>query len=158
VEGTGPLGGKHFLCRALRHAVWQRELQVLGDELLDVWTADIGSLFELDDLEDVDRPEPGSMPGGHILIECLDGFGAGKFTIFLVHVVGATARIITDPDTKVLDFQGPFLVDLIQRHDFTIGLLDFPEFLEEVPETGLGDYRVWGKQTHTIELGSRIGI
>lgn len=53
MEGAGPLGNKHLLCRALRHAVRQRELQVLGDELLDVRAADIGSLLELDDLEDL---------------------------------------------------------------------------------------------------------
>lgn len=53
MEGAGPLGDKHLLCRALRHAVRQRELQVLGDKLLDVWTADIGGLLELDDLEDL---------------------------------------------------------------------------------------------------------
>lgn len=149
MEGAGPLGNKHLLCRALRHAVRQRELQVLGNELLDVRAADIGSLLEFDNLEDlmfgkndrqltgarrwggeneeadmgreeeehmggthVDRPEPGSMPGGHILVESLDGVGAGQFTVFLVHVVGTTARVITDPDTEVLNFQGSLLVDL----------------------------------------------
>lgn len=52
------------------------------------------------------------MPGGHILVESLDGVGAGQFTIFLVHVVGATARVVTDPDTEVLNFHGSLLVDL----------------------------------------------
>lgn len=47
---------------------------------------------------------------------------------------------------------------LVQRHDFTIGLLDLPEFLEEVPEAGLGHYRVRGKQTHTVELGGLVDI
>lgn len=60
----------------------------------------------------MDRPEPGSMPGGHILVKSLDGVGAGQFTVFLVHVVGAAARVVADPDTKVLNFQGSFLVDL----------------------------------------------
>lgn len=60
----------------------------------------------------MDRPEPGSMPGSHILVESLDGVGTGQFTIFLVHVVGTTARVVTDPDTEVLDLQGSLLVDL----------------------------------------------
>lgn len=60
----------------------------------------------------VDRPEPCSMPGGHILVESLDGVGAGQFTVFLVHVVGTAARVITNPDTEVLNFQGSLLVDL----------------------------------------------
>lgn len=53
MEGAGPLGNKHLLCRALRHAVRQRELQVLGDELLDVRATDIGSLLKLDNFKDL---------------------------------------------------------------------------------------------------------
>lgn len=52
------------------------------------------------------------MPGGHILVESLNGIGAGQFTVFLVHVVGAAARVVADPNTKILNFQGSLLVDL----------------------------------------------
>lgn len=31
----------------------KRELEVLGEELLDVWAADVIGLFNLDDLEDL---------------------------------------------------------------------------------------------------------
>jgi len=33
--------------------VWERELEVLGKELLDVWALDIVGLLDLDDLEDL---------------------------------------------------------------------------------------------------------
>lgn len=39
----------------LGDAVGEGELEALGDELFDVWAADIGSLLNLDDLEDLLR-------------------------------------------------------------------------------------------------------
>lgn len=47
---------------------------------------------------------------------------------------------------------------LVQRHDFAVGLLNLPEFLEEVPEAGLGDDRVRGEQAHAVELGGWVSI
>jgi len=70
--------------------VWHWELESLCDELLDVWAADIGSLLNLNNLEDLlgnryiritvkeytqvtreiylDGPESSTMSGGHILV------------------------------------------------------------------------------------------
>ncbi len=31
----------------------ERELEVLGEELLDVWASDVGGLLDFDDLEDL---------------------------------------------------------------------------------------------------------
>jgi hypothetical protein len=50
--------------------------------------------------------------GGHVLVEALDGVGAREVAELLVHVVGAGARVIPEPDAKVLDFEGLLLVDL----------------------------------------------
>ena len=60
----------------------------------------------------VDRPEAGSVTGGHVLVEGIDGLRPGHLAVLLVHVVGAGARIVTDPDTEVLDLLGALLVDL----------------------------------------------
>jgi hypothetical protein len=61
----------------------------------------------------VDRPEAGSVTGSHILVKAVDGIGSGKLTVLLVHVVGAGARIVSDPDTEVLDLLGALLGDLV---------------------------------------------
>jgi hypothetical protein len=50
--------------------------------------------------------------GGHILVKSVDGSNAGHLTVLLVHVVGAGARVVADPDTEVLDLLGALLVDL----------------------------------------------
>ena len=65
-----------------------------------------------DDETYVDRPEAGTMPGSHILVEALDGVSTSEFTELLVHVVGAGARVVTEPDAEVLDLQGLLLVNL----------------------------------------------
>ena len=64
---------------------------------------------------DVDRPEAGTVPGGHVLVERLDGVGAGELTELLVHVVRAGARVVADPDTEVLDLERLLFVNLRGR-------------------------------------------
>lgn len=60
----------------------------------------------------VDGPEAGAVAGGHILVESLDGVGAGHLTVLLVHVVSAGPGVVADPDAKVLDLLGALLGDL----------------------------------------------
>ncbi len=57
-------------------------------------------------------PETSTMSGGHVGVESVHCLRSGHLTIFLVHVVGARARVVTDPDTEVLDSLGPLLVNL----------------------------------------------
>lgn len=51
------MGSEDLLACAAANAMWEREFQILGEELLDVWSADIGSLLNLNNLEDMDRPD-----------------------------------------------------------------------------------------------------
>jgi hypothetical protein len=60
----------------------------------------------------VDGSETGTVAGGHILVERVDGVGAGHLTVLLVHVVGSRARVVADPDTEILDDLRALLVDL----------------------------------------------
>lgn len=93
------------------------------------------------------------MTSSHVLVQALDGISAAEVTELLVHVVGSRARVVSKPDTKVLDLQGLLFVDLenegrtaqsaipfrlplegckgyyhntynIDTNDFAIGLLD----------------------------------
>ena len=114
---------------ALANAVREGELELRRKELLDVRPANIVGLLDLDDAEDlhdtmrvaqdcnrehthVDRPETGTVPCSHILVEGLDGIGTGELTELLVHVVRAGARVVAEPDTKVLDLERLLFVDL----------------------------------------------
>jgi hypothetical protein len=166
--------------------VGQRELEALDKELLDVRAADVVGLLELNNLEDLrllgvsscsrvqctylDRPEAGSVTGGHILVQSVDGGNAGHLTVLLVHVVGAGARVVADPDAEVLDLLGALLGDLalsgpysysthlVQGDDLAVRLLDLAELAEEVPEPRLGDNIVGRKNAHAVDLGGGVGL
>jgi hypothetical protein len=53
VESVGASGGKDLLATLVWGTVRQREGEVLGGELLDVWSAEVVSLLNLDNLEDL---------------------------------------------------------------------------------------------------------
>lgn len=112
-EGGRAVGREDLLASLRGVAVGQRELEVLGEELLDVGAADVLGLLNLNDLEDVDGAEAGTVTGGHVLVEGLDGVGAGHLAVLTVHVVSAGARVVADPDANVLDLEGVLLVDLV---------------------------------------------
>jgi len=54
VEGRWSLSNKDLGAGCLGNAVRKRELEFLGEELLDVWALDVFGLLELNNLEDVD--------------------------------------------------------------------------------------------------------
>lgn len=60
----------------------------------------------------MDGSETGTVAGSHVGVEGLDGIRPGHLTVLLVHVVGARAGVISDPDTEVLDLSGVLLVNL----------------------------------------------
>jgi hypothetical protein len=112
LEEGGRAGGGEDLLALRGVAVGQRELEVLGQKLLDVGATNVLGLLNLNDLEDVDRPKAGTVTGGHVLVEGLDGVGAGHLAVLTVHVVSAGAGVVADPDANVLDLERVLLVDL----------------------------------------------
>lgn len=60
----------------------------------------------------MDRAEPSTMPSSHILIQALDSISTAQITVLLVHVVRSRTRIVSEPDTEVLDLQRLLLVNL----------------------------------------------
>ena len=54
VERRRSLRSKHLLVRLRRVAVGKREFEVLGEQLLDVWPADVVCLLNLHDFQDLE--------------------------------------------------------------------------------------------------------
>ena len=106
----------------------------------------------------VDRPEASAVAGSHVLVERLDGVRTAELTELLVHVVGTATRVVTDPDTEVLDLQRALLVDDVKADDLAVGLLDFLELRKEVPEARLGDDFVGREDAHAVELGRGLRL
>ena len=44
----------------------------------------------------------------------------------------------------------------VQADDLAIGLFHFPQLLQEIPETGLGDNSVERENAHAVELRARL--
>ena len=69
----------------------KRELEVLGEELLDVWSADVVDLLDLNDLEDVDGPESSAVTGGHVLVPTQQSVYAGALELMAISHIACTA-------------------------------------------------------------------
>lgn len=106
----------------------------------------------------MDGPETGAVAGGHVRVQSVDGVGAAHLAVLLVHVVGAGARVVADPDAKVLDLLGVLLGDGLDGDNLAGGLLDLAETAQEVPETGLGDGGVGRKDGHAVHGRGRVGL
>jgi hypothetical protein len=106
----------------------------------------------------MNAPESSSVSCSHVLVQGLNSGGAGKVTVLFVHIVGAGAGVVSNPDTKVLDFGRAFLGNDLHADNLTCGLLDLSELLHEVPVSGFGDNAVGCKDLETVELGSRISL
>jgi len=138
--------------------VGKGELETGLQELTDVRPLDVVLLLNLGDPQDVDRPKPSPVPSGQVLVQSLDGTDSGELPELLVHVVGSRSRVVSEPDTKVLDLEGSLLVDDVDSDNLTVGLLDLLQLPQKVPEPRLGDDLVGSKDPHPVELGGGLGL
>lgn len=106
----------------------------------------------------MNAPESGTVAGSHVLVQGLNGGSAAHLAVLLVHVVGARARVVTNPDAEVLDLEGSLLVDNIQGNDLARRLLDLSQLHQEIPEARFGDHIVVREDAHAIQLRRRVRI
>lgn len=60
----------------------------------------------------MNRPKSSSVPCRHVLVERIDRFRPWHLSVFLVHIMCARSRVVSDPNAKVLNLLRAFLVDL----------------------------------------------
>ena len=100
LEGGGTLASKDRAEVAV-HAMGQGKLQLRVQQLLDVRATHL-SVLHLGNLDDLDGSETGTMSGSQVLVHGSNSLSAAHLAVLLVHVVRTSARIVTDPDAKVL--------------------------------------------------------
>lgn len=142
----------------LLDSVGERELEVGNQKLSNVLSLDIISLLQFNNLKDVNGSESRSVSGGHVLVKGLDSTSSSNVSELLVHVVGTGSRVVSDPDTEVLDLGRSLFMNLANRNDFTSSLLNSSELGQKVPESRLGNNSVRSKDSHSVELGLRIDL
>lgn len=62
--------------------------------------------------KNLDRVSTGTMTGSHITVALSDSSRHSQVAVLTVHVVGSGARVITQPDTEVLNLQWSLFMDL----------------------------------------------
>lgn len=99
----------------------------------------------------LDVSSAGAMARCHFSVHLINGSGEGGRTVLLVHVVRSRARIISNPDAKVLDNVGVLLEDLMHFQALTVGTLDLLHAGQVVPEAGLGHRDAGSEQLHAVK-------
>lgn len=150
IEGGWPAGEEG--ASVLDHTMRQRETKFGNKKLLDVWTTNVGRLLYLSDPEDLDRTESSAVTRGHVLVASMSGVDPRQLSEFLVHVVGTRARVVSKPNTKVLNLEGFLLVDDVESDDLTGCLLHFPQLTEVVPESRFSNHIVGSKDSHAVKF------
>lgn len=106
--------------------------------------------------DDLNGARAGAVTAGHLVVELGDGAGELEVAVLAVHVVGAGAGVVAEPDAVVLDGAGVLLGELYAVEDLAGGLLHFAELAHEVPEFGLGHRGVGGEDDHAVGFG--VGV
>ena len=83
--------------------MWQRELDIIIVHLFGKRTSGVGCLHGLN-LHNLDTVSSGSVSGSHVAVTLGNRTSAAYVAVFAVHVVCTRSRVVSDPDTKVLDF------------------------------------------------------
>lgn len=135
--------------------VRKRELNLLLCELSTIGPLELTST-EGSGTDDLDRTRTTTVTSSHLIVKLRNSTGELQVTVLAVHVVGSGTRVITEPDSVVLDSTGVLLNELDAVKNLTGGLLHLTELTHEVPELGLGGNRVGGKDDHAVSLG--VGV
>ena len=93
------------LLGCLEHAVGERERDRFGMQLLGDGPNAI-RCFELGSLQNLDSRSFRATTASHILVEHVDGFSELCGPEFFVRVVSSRSRLVSEPESKVLDFGG----------------------------------------------------
>ena len=152
--GGGTLTGEDGL-EGTSNTVRNGEFNLGINELLNVRTTNLRS-FDLSNTDDLNGTETGTVTGSHVHVEALDGFNTAHGTELLVHVVGAGTRIVTQPNTEILNLHGLLLANGSAADNFSSGTLNLLELTQEVEETRFGNDFVGSEDAHLVELRSGI--
>lgn len=106
--------------------------------------------------DDLDGTRTTTVTSSHLVVKLRHSSRELQVTVLAVHVVGSRARVVTEPDSVVLDGTGVLLNNLDAVKNLSSGLLHLTELTHEVPELGLGSNRVGSEDNHAVSFG--VGV
>merc|ERR1740129_38796 len=104
------------------NSVSQRELDCGVMELQSVWSPALAG-SNLLNLDNVDGVGTSSVASTHVTVTSSHSFASCHVSVLPVHVVGSTARVVSQPYSKVLDFQRSLLVDPVDAYNLSSSFL-----------------------------------
>merc|ERR1719325_260191 len=128
----------------------RRELDLRVVHLLDKRSAGLASFDGLN-ANNLNAVGTGSVTGSHIPVAGSHGGRNCQVTVFTVHVVGTRPRIVSEPDSKVLDFKRFLFSDFFNTDNLAGSFLEFPQLTQEIPKSRFGDNSVWSENSHTVQ-------
>lgn len=150
--GRGTFSSEDWL-ESTSNAMRNGEFNLGINELLNVRTTNLRS-FDFSNTNDLDGTETSTVTSSHVHVQALNSFDTAHRTELLVHVMSTRTRIITQPNTEVLDLHGLLLADDGAGDDLTSSALGLLQLTEEVEEAGFGDDFVGSEDAHLVELRS----
>jgi len=135
--------------------VWQWELDILLGVLHTIGTLQV-LVRNNTGTDNLNGSGTSAVSSGHFIVELRDGSSELHVPEFAVHVMGTRTGGITQPDSKILDKASVLLADFDTVKDFTGSLLHLTELVHVVPELGLSNDSVWGKDDHAVGLWVRV--
>lgn len=102
----------------------------------------------------------GTMTSTHVTIARSDGIVGGNVTVFSIHVVRASARIVSKPDSVILHLLGSIrLLNFLNLDNLAVGLLNLLQFRKKVPEPRLCNDMIGRKDGHAVQwwVGDLLG-
>jgi len=133
------------------------EFDVVIMELGRVGSATISSL-QLLRSNDLDDRLSGTMAGRHFAVHLLHCLRQVRVSVFLVHIMSATSRVVSHPHAKVLDVVGIPLENLVNGDNFAVGSLDLLELRQEIPKTRSRHHRIGSKDLHPVDLAGLLAL
>jgi len=149
-SGVWTSGGETWVVQASLNSVRQRKLDLAVQELAEILRPHFRGRNNLN-LHDLNGTWSGSMTCTHIAIALCHSAGCCQVAVFTVHVVRATARVVTQPDTEVLNRGRPLLIYLLTEKYFTLGFLYFPQHRCKVPVARLCLRTIWSEDPHLVD-------
>lgn len=90
---------------------WQRESDLRIMELFNLGPTAVTSFYNFY-LDNLDRVCPGTMASSHIPVALSNSTTHRQVTVFTVHIVSTWSGVVSQPDSKVLNFNRWFFCNL----------------------------------------------
>lgn len=102
---------------------WEWELDAAVVHHLVLWSSALVG-FDLLGPQDLDGTWSSSMPAGHLSVHLGNGEWKTDVSVLSVHVLAGGPRVVSDPDTVVLDASWMGFVDFLAFDDLSDLLVD----------------------------------